>query len=171
MSRNARHLAARLLIVIGGVATVIGAIDPMEGSILILPGSALLALGVFLGGSERRVVAYRVLVLVLLVLGIGALWGLSFMGGFGGTSGRSMWWGLLLLPYLLGLPLAFSGPGSPRWLPWFGIGVGAWYLTIFAQIVSRSGLRFDAGATIGAVGLLMIGGCCARLIARWKTRA
>lgn len=171
MISHTGHRLSRILIIVGGIATVVGAIDPMEGSLLILPGSALMALGAFLGGSDRRIIAYRVCVFALFVLGIGALWGLSFMGGFGGASGRSMWWGLLLLPYLLGLPLAFAGPALPRWLPWLGIGVGAWYLVICAQIIASSGWRSNAGAALGIVGLLIIGGCLARLIGHSKARA
>ena len=98
---------------------VVGAIDPMEGSLLILPGSGLVALGTFLGQSERRLIAYRVWVFILIAIGVGALWGLSMVGGFGGKSGRSMWWGVLILPYLIGWNMGIWGPGSPRWLLWW----------------------------------------------------
>jgi hypothetical protein len=70
---------------------LIGAVEPMEGSVVILPGSGLVALGVFLGHSERRLIAYRVGVFILILVGVGALWVLSWLGGFGGKSGRSMW--------------------------------------------------------------------------------
>ena len=45
---NARNLWARILIIAGSIAMLIGAIDPMEGSLVILPGSGLVALGTFL---------------------------------------------------------------------------------------------------------------------------
>ena len=38
---------------------LVGAIDPIEGSLLILPGSGLVALGTFLAQSERRLITYR----------------------------------------------------------------------------------------------------------------
>jgi hypothetical protein len=40
--------------------------------------------------------------LLFVTIGVAALWGLSAVGGFGGTTGRSIWWGLALLPYPLG---------------------------------------------------------------------
>jgi hypothetical protein len=37
---NARNLSSRILVTVGGIAMLVGAIDPMEGSILILPAAA-----------------------------------------------------------------------------------------------------------------------------------
>lgn len=166
MNTNNHPIVSRTLIIIGGLATVVGAIDPMEGSVLILPGSGLTALGAFLGQRDRHVVTYRVGIFVLLALGIGALWGLSLMGGFGGDTGRSKWWGLLILPYLIGLPLALGGPGSPPWLLWAGIGIGAWYLAIPLTITIRPGAALGrALLVLATAGLLIIGECTRRLLA------
>lgn len=118
---------------------VVGAIDPMEGSLLILPGSGMVALGTFLGQSERRFIAYRVWVFILITIGVGALWGLSMVGGIGGKSGHSMWWGVLILPYLIGWCMGVVGPGSPRWLLMLGIVVGLWYLAIPVMVFKSSG--------------------------------
>src|ERR1035437_10511793 len=96
---DSRSLWSRILIVLGSIAMVVGAIDPMEGSAIILPGSLLVALGPGLGPPDRRLIAYRVAVFILIAIGVGALWGLSAVGGFGGSSGLSMWWGVLILPY------------------------------------------------------------------------
>jgi len=96
---NTRNLWSRILVIAGCIAMVVGAIDPMEGSLLILPGSGMVALGTFIAQSERRLIAYRVWVFILVAIGVGALWGLSEVGGFGGSSGRTMWWGVLILPY------------------------------------------------------------------------
>jgi hypothetical protein len=52
---------------------VVGAIDPMEGSLLILPGSGMVALGTFIAQSERRLIAYRVWVFILIAIGVGCL--------------------------------------------------------------------------------------------------
>ena len=35
---NNRKLWSKILTIVGGIAMVIGAIDPLEGSLLILPG-------------------------------------------------------------------------------------------------------------------------------------
>ena len=166
---NARNLWARILIITGSIAMLIGAIDPMEGSLVILPGSGLVALGTFLGQSERRLIAYRVSVFILIAIGVGALWGFSMVGGFGGNSGRSMWWGILILPYLIGWSMGIWGPGSPRWVPVLGIVVGLWYLVIPVIILmqSKSDPRRpvvpEALIILGIIGLLTIGGCIGRL--------
>ena len=154
---NARGTWSRILIPVGGLAMLVGAIDPLEGSLLILPGSGLVALGTFLGHGQRRLLAYRVGVFILIALGVGALWGLSELGGFGGTSGRSNWWALLLLPYLIGWPMGICGPGLPRWMRLLGIGVGLWYLSIGASLSNGIGI------VLLTIGLLTIGGCIWRV--------
>lgn len=106
---NLRMLWSRILKVLGGIAMVAGTLDPLEGSLLLLPGSGLVALGVYLGGKDRRTVLYWAWAFVLIAVGVGALFGLSAVGGFGGASGRSMWWGLLLLPYAVGWLMALAG--------------------------------------------------------------
>jgi hypothetical protein len=152
---------------------LVGAIDPMEGSVLILPGSLILALGTFFNQGERHLLAYRVWVFILIAVGVGALWGLSAVGGIGGKSGHSMWWGVLILPYLIGWSMGIWGPGSPRWLLVLGIGVGLWYLAILALVLKHSSERGGAmsalpGIIIAVVGVLTIVGCISRL--RWASR-
>ena len=166
---DTRRLSSQILIVLGGIATLVGGIDPMEGSVLIFPGSGLVALGTFLGQAERRLIAYRVWVFVLIAVGVGALWGLTLVGGFGGPSGRSNWWGVLILPYLIGWSMGIWGPGSPRWMVWLGMVVGLWYLTILAMIlrgvVRTHGTVMSAlpAIILGVLGVLTIGGCIYRL--------
>ena len=92
----------RILVIAGGIAMLGGAIDPLEGSVVILAGSALVALGTFFGDTGRSLLVYWIWVLLLIAVGVGAMFGLSAIGGFGGTSGRSMWWGLPILPYPVG---------------------------------------------------------------------
>ncbi len=106
---NSRILWSRILKVVGGVAMLLGSLDPLEGSMLILPGSGLVALGVYLSGKDRRTVLYWTWAFILIAVGVGALFGLSAVGGFGGESGRSMWWGLLMLPYPVGWLMALVG--------------------------------------------------------------
>jgi len=159
---------------VGSIAMLVGALDPMEGSVVILPGSGLVALGTFLSQSGRRLIVFRVGVFILIAIGVGALWGLSRVGGFGGHSGRSMWWGVLILPYLIGWSMGIWGPGSPRWLLLLGIAVGLWYLVILAMVLKGSGGHHGAmsavpGIVIGTLGVLTIGGCIAALASR-RTR-
>ena len=164
---TARSIWPRILIVVGSIAMLVGALDPLEGSLLILPGSGLVALGTFLGQNNRRLVTFRVWVFVLIAFGVGALWGLTVVGGIGGNSGHSMWWGVLTLPYLIGWSVSTWGPRSPRWVSMLGIVVGLWYLAILAMVFKRSGGHNGdmsvAPMVIGAIGVLTIGGCISRL--------
>lgn len=98
---------SRVLIVVGVAGMLIGAIDPLEGSIIILPGSALMALGAFLGKSRYRVLFYWSLVLV--AVGVAELGVLSKFGGIGGSREHSIWWGLMVLPYPVGWILGLAG--------------------------------------------------------------
>jgi hypothetical protein len=106
---NARRLWSRILAVVGGIAMMLGTLDPLEGSLLILPGSGMVALGVFLGRKERWTVLYWVWAFILIAVGVGALFALSAVGGIGGKSGHSMWWGILMLPYPAGWLMALAG--------------------------------------------------------------
>ena len=162
---DTRNLWSRVLVIVGSIAMLVGAMDPMEGSLIILPASGLVALGTFLGQGERRLIAYRVWVFILIAIGVGALWELSALGGFGGSSGRSIWWGMLILPYLIGWSMGIWGPGSPRWMLWLGISVGLWYLAILVMVLkgsARPGGTMPSIA-IATIGVLTIGGCISRL--------
>ena len=108
-SMDSRMLWSRILKVVGGVAMLVGTLDPMEGSVLILPGSGLVALGMYLGGKNRKTVLYWTWVFILIAVGVGAMFALSAVGGIGGKSGHSMWWGVSILPYPLGWLMALLG--------------------------------------------------------------
>ncbi len=99
---KARILWLRILVIVGSIAMFIGAIDPLEGSIIILMGCGMVTFGTFLDKHQPRVLRYWVWVFILIVVGIGAMWVLSVFGGIGGSTGRSMWWGLVILPYPVG---------------------------------------------------------------------
>ena len=88
---------------------LMGTLDPLEGSLPILPGSGLVALSMYLAGKDSRTILYWVWAFILIAVGVGAMFALSAMGGFGGESGRSMWWGLLILPYPAGWLMALVG--------------------------------------------------------------
>lgn len=143
---------------------LVGALDLMEGSIVILPGSGLVALGTFLGHRERRWIIYRTWVFILIAIGVGAIWGFTMIGGIGGNSGHSMWWELLVVPYLIGWTMGIWGPGSPRWLLALGILVGTFHLWLVTVIVQR-GSKFEFVAiTLGILGAVTIAGCITRWI-------
>lgn len=86
---------------------LIGAIDPLEGSVIILPGSGVIALGALLGKSRHRRLLYWAF--GLLAAGVGAMFVLSLSGGSGGSGGRSNWWLLVVLPYPVGWIMGLAG--------------------------------------------------------------
>lgn len=90
----------KILYIIGVVAVIIGAIDPLEGSVVIFGGSVCLLLSTCL----RKEIQWKTfLALSLMILsGIFFLFFFSALGGFGGSSSLSWWWGLLILPYPIG---------------------------------------------------------------------
>lgn len=104
---KAAQLWSRILVIAGFVLMLVGAIDPLEGSLVILPGCAMVAAGAFLGRSRHRRLLFCGF--ILLAVGIGILWLMSAFGGFGGDTGRSMWWALSLLPYPVGWIICLVG--------------------------------------------------------------
>lgn len=102
-----RNLWSRILAWAGFVLMVVGAIDPLEGSVIILPGVGMAAVGAAVGASRfRKLLAWA---FGLVAAGVGLMFGMSALGGIGGDTGRSMWWALLLLPYPVGWVLAVAG--------------------------------------------------------------
>jgi hypothetical protein len=98
---------ARTLLILGLLGMVVGALDPLEGSVIILPGVGLVTLGAFLGKSRYRKLLGGSFVLV--AVGVGAMFATSAFGGFGGNSGHSMWWGVVILPYPIGWIIGLVG--------------------------------------------------------------
>jgi hypothetical protein len=104
---STRWRSSRILAIVGLVATLIGTVDPLEGSIVILLGTGLLALSAWLGNSRHRRLLYWSFSLV--AIGVGAMWGMSAFGGIGGSTGRSMWWAIVLVPYPAGWLMSLVG--------------------------------------------------------------
>ena len=159
---------SRISFSIGYIAMLVGAIDPLEGSIVILLGSGLILIGTYFDNTRRRFLFLRIWVFILLTTGVGALWGSSALGGFGGTSELSSWWGLLILPYPIGWLMGIWAPDSPRWVLWSGIGIGLFYLTMpILLTMTRDSVQLDdlgiAEIVLGAMGILIIAGCILRL--------
>lgn len=87
----------RTIRIVGIAALLVGALDPMEGSVVITTGAALLAWHAYLMTNRAKVL--YLMAAAMVAFGVISLWGLSAIGGFGGTSGVSVWWGLLIIPY------------------------------------------------------------------------
>jgi hypothetical protein len=99
------------------------------------------------------------------------MWGLTMIGGIGGSSGRSVWWGVLILPYLIGWSMGIWGPGSPRWMLWLGIVVGLLYQAILVKVVMglarhHGTMPLAPSIIISTLGVLTIVGCLIRLTKR-----
>jgi len=119
---NACRFCSQLVVVVGLVAMLLGAFDPLEGSVLILAGGGLVALGALLGKNPQW--RFLGVAFVLSAVGVGALIGLSAVGGVGGRSGRSMWWLLTAVPY----PVGWMMDWEACWHSWARVGIGDSFL-------------------------------------------
>ncbi|MFN1836057.1 hypothetical protein AB2B38_012400 [Balneola sp. MJW-20] len=159
---------SEIMIVGGFIAILVGAIDPMEGSLLILPGSAMIALGSYLQKPESGYKRFHLWMFILILIGVAALWGVSWYGGVGGEQGLSGWWAILFLPYLAGWTLSVWGPDSPRWVLWAGILVSIWYLSILIMALTKDFFGQDpamiiAPLVLSALAIITISGCIWRI--------
>ena len=82
------------------VLFILGTLDPMEGSVLILVGSLIIAL--MQGLQKGKYWKWYVFFTALIIFGVFFLFYLSSLGGFGGSSKLSIWYGLTILPYPIG---------------------------------------------------------------------
>ena len=73
----------RVLYSVGIFALIIGAIDPMEGSVAIAAGSVMATIAAYLMHDRYR--KYFMASLIMIVAGVFFLFYLSSLGGFGGT--------------------------------------------------------------------------------------
>jgi hypothetical protein len=86
---------------------VIGALDPLEGLVLILPGTGVAWFGAWRPGSRFRTLLAWAFGLV--ALGVAAMVAMTAAGGVGGRSGRSGWWALTAAPYPIGWVMGLVG--------------------------------------------------------------
>ncbi len=101
------HRWFRPLVIAGLAGMLLGAVDPLEGSIVLAVGSVLVALGT--PRRESRVGRRVWLAGLMIIVGVAALWIMSAYGGVGGSTGRSMWWLLVVAPYPVGWILGLVG--------------------------------------------------------------
>ena len=98
---------SRRLLWVGAAALVLGAIDPLEGSLVIVAAAGVVIVAAQLGHLHaRRWAAWGG---ALAALGVATLWAMSAVGGIGPSTGRSYWWALLLVPYPVGWILSLTG--------------------------------------------------------------
>lgn len=159
---------SKTIIVSGFIAMLVGALDPLEGSLLILPGSALLAWGTWLKQQNSVQFRFRLGLFICIAIGVSALFIVSTLGGFGGESDLSWWWSSFILLYILGWSAEIWGPGSPRWVLWTGIGVSLWYVGILIMALRTERFLEDADMMIApialtAVALITLAGCIIHL--------
>jgi hypothetical protein len=104
---NVPAIWSQILVVVGLAGMLVGALDPLEGSFIILPSAGLVVIGAWLGKSrQRKLLTWS---LGLVAFGVAAMVVVSWLGGIGGNSGRSMWLGIYILPYPIGWILGFVG--------------------------------------------------------------
>ncbi len=90
----------RILYYAGVVAMIIGVVDPLEGSVLIISGNLLIVISMFMTDDRHKM--HFLISLIMIAIGVFFLFYLSSLGGLGGTSDLSWWWGALILPYPAG---------------------------------------------------------------------
>jgi hypothetical protein len=95
-----RILWSRIFLILGLFGMLVGALDPLEGSVIILPSAGFAALGGFIGHSARRKLLYTAFLLI--AAGIGAMFLLSAPGVVRWRAAHSSWWILVVLPYPIG---------------------------------------------------------------------
>jgi len=90
----------RIIYIIGVIALIVGALDPLEGFVVIAAGSSLITLSTYL--TKDRDWKIFLASVIMIIIGVCFMFYFSSLGGFGGTSSLSWWWGILILPYPLG---------------------------------------------------------------------
>jgi lipopolysaccharide export LptBFGC system permease protein LptF len=96
----------RIDYITGIVAILLGTIDPLEGSVLIVAGTALITFSLFRKKDKHFKIFLTALFMI--IIGVFFLFYLSSLGGIGGNSDLSWWWGLLIIPYPLGWILSIT---------------------------------------------------------------
>jgi hypothetical protein len=80
---------------------ILGAIDPLEGSVLIVLASAMILSGVYIIERGSKTFKLNLYAFLMILAGTVVMFYLSFLGGVGGNTGISSWFMLFVLPYYL----------------------------------------------------------------------
>lgn len=88
----------RYVYIISILALLLGAADPMEGSIIIAAGAMMLALSSHL--QKDRYSKIFIASALMIFFGVFSLWFVSSLGGF--DPKREWWWLVFILPYPIG---------------------------------------------------------------------
>ncbi len=92
------EITLKRLWIIGQIACLGGAIDPLEGSLLIAAGAVLLAA---ISRMRKDIGSGRILVAAaMIVFGVAAMWYVSSLGGFDPKT--DWWWLAAIFPYPAG---------------------------------------------------------------------
>jgi len=92
----------RILFIVGACALILGAIDPMEGSLAIAAGVILIASCTMLWKDSYRNIFLASAIMIL--IGVFSLWFVSALGGF--DPKREWWWTAFIIPYPIGWLIA-----------------------------------------------------------------
>lgn len=96
----------RVVYLLGVITIIAGIIDPLEGSILVSAGILLILISAFAGDDpDKKLFLFSA---IMIVFGVFFLFYFSSLGGFGGKSGLSWWWVILILPYPAGWIMAIA---------------------------------------------------------------
>ena len=101
---SGRH---RAMMIVGAVALAVGALDPLEGSLILLPACVLVALAARWAGSRYERLSN--VGLAVFFVGFVAMWAITAIGGVGGSTGRSAWWALPAVLVVPGWLLVVAG--------------------------------------------------------------
>ena len=97
---NDKRKWIRIIYILGIISLIAGALDPLEGSVIIAVGSALIALSTHLAHDRNRRIFLTTSIMI--ITGVCFMFYFSSLGGFGGTSTLSWWWATLIIPYPIG---------------------------------------------------------------------
>lgn len=89
----------KTLLITGVILLIAGAIDPLEGSVLIAAGSLLTTVFIYIVNDRFK--RYFLIALLLIVFGILSMFYVSARGGIGENDLPNIWF-LTIIPYPLG---------------------------------------------------------------------
>ena len=87
----------RTVYIIGVVASILGILDPMEGSVLLMAGAVLIAVSTYFSNDR-----YWKVFLATAIMQVVGVFFLFFFSSLGGFPPLSWWWSILILPYPIG---------------------------------------------------------------------